>query len=101
MLLSYYALILNVPVHPVIQVPNQLVGAPLGTDVTLECILEAFPKAISYWIRDNGTCNFICKLSNYRVVCLKFVNYLNVCSFERMNYHRELRHLGSAWEKDL
>lgn len=43
-----------ITVHPVIRVPNQLVGAPLGTDVTLECMLEAFPKAISYWIHDKG-----------------------------------------------
>ncbi|XP_066154486.1 lachesin-like isoform X2 [Euwallacea fornicatus] len=42
----------NVHFHPVISVPNQLVGAPLGTDVTLECYVEAFPKSINYWVRD-------------------------------------------------
>ena len=35
-----------------IWVPNQLVGAPLGTDVTIECNTEAYPKAISYWVYD-------------------------------------------------
>lgn len=35
------------------QVPNQLVGAPKGTNVTLECHTEAFPRAISYWVYDN------------------------------------------------
>lgn len=30
-------------------VPNQLVGAPLGTDVQLECFVEAHPRAITYW----------------------------------------------------
>ncbi|XP_050303798.1 lachesin-like [Anthonomus grandis grandis] len=44
----------NVHFHPVIHVPNQLVGAPLGTDVTLECFVEAFPKSINYWVRDTG-----------------------------------------------
>ncbi|CAG9762812.1 unnamed protein product [Ceutorhynchus assimilis] len=44
----------NVHFHPVIHVPNQLVGAPLGTDVTLECYVEAFPKSINYWVRDTG-----------------------------------------------
>lgn len=34
--------------------PNQLVGAPLGTDVDLECFVEASPKAINYWIEDKG-----------------------------------------------
>lgn len=41
-------------VHPLIQVPNQLVGAPTGTDVTLQCHVEASPKAINYWTRENG-----------------------------------------------
>lgn len=43
-------------VHPVIQVPNQLVGAPLGTDVQIECHVEASPKSINYWIKDTGEC---------------------------------------------
>ncbi|XP_065094291.1 lachesin isoform X3 [Ochlerotatus camptorhynchus] len=45
---------LQVHFHPLIQVPNQLVGAPLGTDVTLICNVEASPKAINYWQRENG-----------------------------------------------
>ncbi|GBP52068.1 Lachesin [Eumeta japonica] len=36
-----------------IWVPNQLVGAPAGTDVTVECHTEAHPRAISYWVYDN------------------------------------------------
>nr|CAD7571322.1 unnamed protein product [Timema californicum] len=46
-------IMVNVHFHPVIQVPNQLVGAPLGTDVTIECYVEASPKSINYWIRDS------------------------------------------------
>lgn len=41
-------------VHPIIQVPNQLVGAPIGKDVTLVCNVEASPRAINYWQKDNG-----------------------------------------------
>lgn len=41
-------------VHPLIQVPNMLVGAPLGVDITLVCNVEASPKAINYWQRENG-----------------------------------------------
>ena len=37
-----------------IWIPNQLIGAAIGKDVTLECITEAMPKAISYWVY-NGT----------------------------------------------
>ena len=36
-------------VRPKVWVYNQLVGAPLGTDVTIECVIEAFPKSITYW----------------------------------------------------
>ncbi|XP_046398595.1 lachesin-like [Ischnura elegans] len=47
-------IMVNVHFHPVIQVPNQLVGAPLATDVTLECYVEASPKSINYWVRETG-----------------------------------------------
>lgn len=41
---------LSVTFTPVINVPNQLVGAPFGTSVTLECAVEAFPKPLYYWL---------------------------------------------------
>ena len=37
-----------------ISIPNQLVGASIGQDVTLECNSEAYPKSINYWSRDTG-----------------------------------------------
>ncbi|KAJ8680148.1 hypothetical protein QAD02_015935 [Eretmocerus hayati] len=40
--------------RPLIEVPNQLVGAPMRTDVTLSCKVEASPKPINYWTRENG-----------------------------------------------
>lgn len=40
------------------KVPNQLVGAPLSTDVQIECHVEASPKSINYWIKDTGTDTF-------------------------------------------
>ncbi|XP_036147545.1 lachesin isoform X3 [Monomorium pharaonis] len=43
---------INVHFPPVIRVPNQLVGAPLGTDVILECLVEASPMSINYWVKD-------------------------------------------------
>ncbi|XP_060534761.1 lachesin isoform X2 [Cylas formicarius] len=46
-------IVVDVEFPPMIWVPNQLVGAPAGTDVALECHTEAHPKAISYWVRDN------------------------------------------------
>ncbi|KPI94794.1 Lachesin [Papilio xuthus] len=47
-------IMLHVHFHPLVQVPNQLVGAPTATDVTLQCHVEASPKAINYWTRENG-----------------------------------------------
>lgn len=48
-------IILNVDFAPMIWIPNQLIGAAIGNpDVTLECITEAMPKAIAYWVF-NGT----------------------------------------------
>ncbi|CAL1674104.1 unnamed protein product [Lasius platythorax] len=46
-------MMLHVHFHPMVQVPNQLVGAPIATDVTLVCHVEASPKAINYWTRES------------------------------------------------
>lgn len=41
-------------VAPTVKVPNQLLGAPLDTDVQLECYVEAFPNTINYWVKNRG-----------------------------------------------
>ncbi|XP_033220905.1 lachesin [Belonocnema kinseyi] len=46
-------IIVDVEFSPMIWVPNQLVGAPAGTNVTIDCNTEAYPRAISYWIYNN------------------------------------------------
>ncbi|CAG0897645.1 unnamed protein product [Darwinula stevensoni] len=45
---------LHIHFPPVMEVPNQLVGAPLGSTVSLECIVLASPRALHYWTRDQG-----------------------------------------------
>ncbi|XP_076259520.1 lachesin-like isoform X2 [Rhynchophorus ferrugineus] len=45
---------LYVNFSPTIKVPNQLLGAPLHTDVQLECYVEAFPNTINYWVKNRG-----------------------------------------------
>ncbi|XP_064109534.1 lachesin-like [Macrobrachium nipponense] len=42
---------LHVQFPPQIHVPNQLVGVPIGNNVTIECFIEAYPKAITYWVK--------------------------------------------------
>ncbi|XP_011499406.1 PREDICTED: limbic system-associated membrane protein-like [Ceratosolen solmsi marchali] len=45
-------IILVVQFPPMIWIPNQLIGAREGHQITLECISEAYPKSINYWTRD-------------------------------------------------
>ena len=51
---TYYFTSFSVP--PNVSLDNQLVGSPIGEKVTLRCRVEAYPSAITYWIRsgDNG-----------------------------------------------
>ncbi|KAL7640180.1 UNVERIFIED_CONTAM: hypothetical protein RMT77_009594 [Armadillidium vulgare] len=44
-------IVVHVHFHPLVRIPNQLVGAPVGTNVTLECEVEASPKSINYWTK--------------------------------------------------
>ncbi|XP_043270120.1 lachesin-like [Venturia canescens] len=37
---------------PAVKASNQLLGTPLGTNVTLRCSVEAYPKTINYWMRN-------------------------------------------------
>lgn len=61
------------------KVPNQLVGAPLVTDVTLICNVEASPKAINYWQRENG------KIMSRKIFNISF--FIKWCFFLRSNFH--------------
>jgi hypothetical protein len=38
-------------VAPTVRAPSQLLGAPLGSDVQLECHVEASPSPVSYWLK--------------------------------------------------
>jgi len=43
-----------VKVKPLIKVSNQLVAAPVNSDVLLQCYVESSPKALNTWYRNNG-----------------------------------------------
>ena len=45
----YVLFLLSFSVSPMIWIPDQLLGAPEGTDVKLECHIESSPRAIAYW----------------------------------------------------
>ncbi|XP_048513668.1 neurotrimin-like [Athalia rosae] len=44
----------SVDFPPMLWIPHQLVGAPLGYSVTLECHSEAHPTSLNYWTREDG-----------------------------------------------
>lgn len=46
--------IVRVHFHPLIRVSNQLVAAPIASDVLVQCYVEASPRAMNHWMRDNG-----------------------------------------------
>ena len=48
---TYSDVILFLSVQPQIEVPNNLIGAPIGSHITLRCQIEASPKPITYWRR--------------------------------------------------
>ena len=50
----FYFLKFNFSVPPMFWIPNQLEGAYVGQDVTLECHSEAFPPSINYWEKEDG-----------------------------------------------
>ncbi|CAG7703127.1 unnamed protein product, partial [Allacma fusca] len=57
----------SVHFHPAIHVPNQLVGAPIGSpNVTLECNIEAYPRSIHFWTKDRGS-SMIISTERYEV----------------------------------
>ncbi|XP_031337929.1 lachesin-like isoform X2 [Photinus pyralis] len=44
--------VVKVHFHPLIRVSNQLVAAPMSSDVVVQCYVEASPRAMNHWMRD-------------------------------------------------
>jgi len=51
------------PVAPMVRAPSQLLGTPLGSDVQLECQVEASPSPVSYWLKGARTSNGFASVS--------------------------------------
>jgi neurotrimin len=49
--LKLFACFMYSLVAPSVRAPSQLLGAPLGSDVQLECQVEASPAPVSYWLK--------------------------------------------------
>ncbi|KAH8312012.1 hypothetical protein KR044_009033, partial [Drosophila immigrans] len=50
-------------VAPMVRAPSQLLGTPLGSDVQLECQVEASPSPVSYWLKGARTSNGFASVS--------------------------------------
>ncbi|GFR11598.1 lachesin [Trichonephila clavata] len=57
---------LQVNFPPTVWIPNQLIGANLGSNVTLECNTESYPESINYWTRHES--GVILPGGNYDVI---------------------------------
>ena len=47
---------LTVNFEPQIEVKNQVVGAPVGTNIVLRCDIQASPKPMTFWSKKSGMC---------------------------------------------
>ena len=45
---------LTVNFEPQIEVKNQVVGAPVGTNIVLRCDIQASPKPMTFWSKKSG-----------------------------------------------
>ncbi|XP_076675466.1 lachesin isoform X2 [Andrena cerasifolii] len=63
----------SVDFPPMLWIPHQLVGAPLGYNVTLECYTEAHPSSLNYWTREDGV--MIHESSKYKATSMPEVPF--------------------------
>lgn len=65
-------------VPPSVKAVNHVVGAPVGSHVLLECIVEVFPKPLNGWYRNDGKQHRLCRL----IFLILFIQLLSlVCVF--------------------
>jgi Immunoglobulin I-set domain len=41
-------------VSPVVHVPNQLIWSSVGSNLTMECFIEASPRSMNFWVKGAG-----------------------------------------------
>lgn len=67
-LVSLNSLLITRTVEPMMFVPHQLLGSPLGGTLILECLTEAHPRPITFWTRtDANNVNGIMLLPSKRL----------------------------------
>ena len=56
---------LTVNFVPQIEVTNQVVGAPVGTNIILRCNIQASPKPMTFWSKKSGKKKKLVSRKNY------------------------------------
>lgn len=65
-------------VPPTIKAVNQLVGAPVEREVTLECIVEVYPKPLNGWYRNEGTIELILLLIKPFSIIIIYIKIISI-----------------------
>ena len=70
----YFDEVSLITVPPNVSVDNQLIGSPIGETVVLRCMVEAYPTAITYWVRNgpNGREEMLLNRPKYTIEEQKF-----------------------------
>lgn len=88
-----FSLFCTVP--PMMMIQNQLVGAAIGQNVTLECTSEAFPKSINFWMRDKTKNDSIITSGKFQVLFHFHIWLLFAFLFRGKIGYLSVRGLGS------
>nr|XP_044249580.1 membrane metallo-endopeptidase-like 1 [Drosophila takahashii] len=85
----------SVDFSPMVWIPHQLVGIPMGFNITLECFIEANPTSLNYWTREND--QMITESPKYNfstammwIACLLFVPIFADCTAKKSNTNTRL-----------
>ena len=78
-------------VEPQIEVQNQMVGAPLDTDIVLKCSMQASPKPMTFWKRKSDPGGMIVpslkyNISDQSLSDYQFVSTLHIKSLKKEDF---------------
>ena len=82
-------MLLSFLVDPQIEVRNQVVGAPVGTEIILKCSIQASPKPMMFWMRKDGSMivpSIKYNISDQSISDYQFVSTLHIKSLNKDDF---------------
>lgn len=79
-------IMVSIHFNPVVHVPNQLIWSTVGSNLTMECFVEASPRSMNFWVKGEGELILSSKkytLSDVRDSIFAVRMSLTVHSFEK------------------